>query len=164
MGSNPACCALWTRSGSAADRREDRRAHSPGASRPSRTQCTAVAARNRTGQDLELLDAQVELLRASQNVRGPEYAAHSGRFHLLIAEATHNDVLATIVPALLDDLGNVSDGAGDDATIMSSMASWAIAAKSLGSTPTSRSVVGRSSDAIADTWDVPLRAGKAASA
>jgi GntR family transcriptional regulator, transcriptional repressor for pyruvate dehydrogenase complex len=63
-------------------------------------QCTAVAARNRDEQDLERLDAQVELLRASQNVRGPEYAAHSGRFHLLIAEATHNDVLAIIVPAL----------------------------------------------------------------
>jgi GntR family transcriptional repressor for pyruvate dehydrogenase complex len=60
----------------------------------------ATAALQRNDEDIAKLEAQVELLRAAQKVPGPEYAGHSGRFHLLVAEATHNDVLATIVPAL----------------------------------------------------------------
>ncbi|HZZ49709.1 MAG TPA: FCD domain-containing protein [Pseudonocardia sp.] len=60
----------------------------------------ALAALNRKDHDLELLDDSVALLRATQPVRGPEFAAHLGRYHLRVAEAAHNDVLATLVPAL----------------------------------------------------------------
>ncbi|MBC3191746.1 FadR family transcriptional regulator [Pseudonocardia sp. C8] len=60
----------------------------------------ALAAAHRTEHDLVLLDDSVDALRRAQRVRGPEYAVHSGRYHLRVAEAAHNDVLATIVPAL----------------------------------------------------------------
>jgi GntR family transcriptional regulator, transcriptional repressor for pyruvate dehydrogenase complex len=60
----------------------------------------ALAALHRKDEDLERLDQAVEAMRAAQRVPGPLYAAESGRFHLRIAEASHNDVLATIVPAL----------------------------------------------------------------
>ncbi|MHA6794335.1 FadR/GntR family transcriptional regulator [Pseudonocardia bannensis] len=60
----------------------------------------ALAATHRKDVDLERLDESVAALRAAQKVPGPEYAAQSGRFHLRVAEASHNEVLATVVPAL----------------------------------------------------------------
>jgi GntR family transcriptional repressor for pyruvate dehydrogenase complex len=60
----------------------------------------ALAALQRRDDDLERLDDSLSLLRAAQKVRGPSYAEQSARFHLLVAEASHNDVLATLVPAL----------------------------------------------------------------
>lgn len=60
----------------------------------------ALAAAHRKDPDLELLDDSVASLRSARRKRGPEFAAHSGRYHLRVAEASHNDVLATIVPAL----------------------------------------------------------------
>lgn len=60
----------------------------------------ALAAVHRKDADLERLDESVAALRAAQSVPGPEYAAQSGRFHLRVAEASHNEVLATVVPAL----------------------------------------------------------------
>jgi GntR family transcriptional regulator, transcriptional repressor for pyruvate dehydrogenase complex len=60
----------------------------------------ALAALNRKDADLYRLDQSVEAMRAAQNVPVPLYATESGRFHLRIAEASHNDVLATLVPAL----------------------------------------------------------------
>jgi DNA-binding FadR family transcriptional regulator len=60
----------------------------------------ALAALNRKDEDLERLDGSVRALRAAEKVPGPLYAAESGRFHLHVAEASHNEVLATMVPAL----------------------------------------------------------------
>ncbi|WP_214368435.1 FadR/GntR family transcriptional regulator [Pseudonocardia sp. H11422] len=60
----------------------------------------ALAASNRKDTDLERLDESVTALRAAQRVPGPEYAVQSGLFHLRVAEASHNEVLATVVPAL----------------------------------------------------------------
>lgn len=60
----------------------------------------ALAAVHRKDVDLERLDESVATLRAAQKVPGPEYAAQSGRFHLRVAEASHNEVLAAVVPAL----------------------------------------------------------------
>jgi len=60
----------------------------------------ALAALHRKDEDLERLAQSVEAMRAAQKVPGPQYATESGRFHLRVAEASHNDVLATMVPAL----------------------------------------------------------------
>ena len=60
----------------------------------------ALAATQRKDEDLERLDDSVRALRAAQKVPGPLYAAESARFHLHVAQASHNEVLATIVPAL----------------------------------------------------------------
>jgi len=59
-----------------------------------------LAAVNRKDEDLERLDGSVRALRAAEKVPGPSYATESGRFHLHVAEASHNEVLATMVPAL----------------------------------------------------------------
>lgn len=60
----------------------------------------AAAALNRSDQDIECLDRQIELLKSTQSTAGHAYATESSRFHLLVAEASHNQVLSTIVPAL----------------------------------------------------------------
>lgn len=60
----------------------------------------ALAAMNRKDEDLERLEESVVALRAAQRVPGPEYAAQSGLFHLRVAAAAHNEVLATMVSAL----------------------------------------------------------------
>ncbi|WP_154769090.1 FadR/GntR family transcriptional regulator [Nakamurella alba] len=60
----------------------------------------ALAASCRNETDLRVLDRQVDLLRAAQSTHGPVYAGHSERFNLLLAEASHNEVLATTVPAM----------------------------------------------------------------
>jgi GntR family transcriptional repressor for pyruvate dehydrogenase complex len=60
----------------------------------------ALAALQRKDFDMARLDETVAALQAAQKVPGPEYAALSGQFHLRVAEASHNEVLAAIVPAL----------------------------------------------------------------
>jgi DNA-binding FadR family transcriptional regulator len=60
----------------------------------------ALAAMHRKDEDLERLEESVAALRAAQRVPGPEYAAQSGLFHLRVAAASHNEVLATVVSAL----------------------------------------------------------------
>lgn len=60
----------------------------------------ALAAANRKDTDLELLDESVAALSAAQRRRGPVYAERARQHMVLVAEASHNEVLATIVPAL----------------------------------------------------------------
>jgi GntR family transcriptional repressor for pyruvate dehydrogenase complex len=60
----------------------------------------ALAADRRNDTDLKQLRKQLDLLRVAQSVHGPDYAAHSERFNVVLAEASHNDVLSTLVPAL----------------------------------------------------------------
>jgi DNA-binding FadR family transcriptional regulator len=60
----------------------------------------ALAAMHRKDEDLQRLEESVVALRAAQRVPGPEYAAQSGLFHLRVAAASHNEVLATVVSAL----------------------------------------------------------------
>lgn len=61
----------------------------------------ALAATHRTAADLAQLDRSLAALRAAETVRGYAYAEESGRFHNRVAEASHNGVLATVVPALV---------------------------------------------------------------
>ncbi|HZZ47794.1 MAG TPA: FCD domain-containing protein [Pseudonocardia sp.] len=60
----------------------------------------ALAAVNRKDVDLELLDESAAALAAVQRRPGPEYAEQAGRHMIRVAEASHNELLATIVPAL----------------------------------------------------------------
>lgn len=68
----------------------------------------ALAAMHRTDSDLALLEQSLDALRALQGVPGYTYAEESGRFHNLVAEASHNEVLATVVPALVAMTATVS--------------------------------------------------------
>lgn len=61
----------------------------------------ALAAANREDADLELLDASVVDLRAAESRRGPAYADHAATWTLRVAQASHNSLLATVVPALV---------------------------------------------------------------
>ncbi|MFA3878022.1 FadR/GntR family transcriptional regulator [Streptomyces sp. MMCC 100] len=61
----------------------------------------ALAATCREDSDLALLDESVEALRATERKRGPEYTEHAVAYTLRVAEASHNAVLGTIVPALV---------------------------------------------------------------
>lgn len=61
----------------------------------------ALAAANRKDADLERLDESVAALRATERRRGPEYAQHAAAWTLRVAEASHNSLLATVVPALV---------------------------------------------------------------
>ena len=60
----------------------------------------ALAAVHRKDGDLELLDETAAALMAAQRRRGPEYARLATRHMSQVAEASHNEVLATMVPAL----------------------------------------------------------------
>jgi DNA-binding FadR family transcriptional regulator len=60
----------------------------------------ALAAANRKDVDLELLEQSAAALAAVQHRRGPAYAEHAGRHMIRVAEASHNELLATLVPAL----------------------------------------------------------------
>lgn len=64
------------------------------------TSAAALAAERRNATDLKQMGMQLDLLRGTQSVPGPAYAAHSERFNVVLAEASHNDVIATLVPAL----------------------------------------------------------------
>ncbi|MCG3753943.1 FadR/GntR family transcriptional regulator [Amycolatopsis sp. Poz14] len=59
-----------------------------------------LAAGNRTDADLALIDDSFAGLETTQRRRGPDYAAHAVDYTLRVAQASHNPVLATIVPAL----------------------------------------------------------------
>ncbi|MEN0140058.1 MAG: FCD domain-containing protein [Rhodococcus sp. (in: high G+C Gram-positive bacteria)] len=61
----------------------------------------ALAAANRTDSDLALLEESVAALRATERKRGPGYAEHAATWTLRVAEASHNSLLATVVPALV---------------------------------------------------------------
>ncbi len=61
----------------------------------------ALAATHRTPADLAQLDRSLAALRAAEAVPGYAYAEESGRLHNRVAEASHNGVLATVVPALV---------------------------------------------------------------
>nr|WP_255426518.1 FCD domain-containing protein [Pseudonocardia sp. C8] len=60
----------------------------------------ALAAVHRDDTDLAALDASVAALASAQQRRGPQYAKLAGRHMVRVAEASHNAMLATIVPAL----------------------------------------------------------------
>lgn len=60
----------------------------------------ALAAMHRKDRDLERLDESAAALAAAQRQRGPEYARLAGRHMVRVADASHNEVLATLVPAL----------------------------------------------------------------
>lgn len=64
------------------------------------TSAAAMAAEQRNDTDVKQMRRQLDLIRTAQSVRGPDFAAHSERFNAVLAEASHNDVLATLVPAL----------------------------------------------------------------
>ncbi|WP_214366452.1 FadR/GntR family transcriptional regulator [Pseudonocardia sp. H11422] len=61
----------------------------------------SLAALHRTDSDLARLDRSVVALRAAEDVPGYAYAEQSGLFHNAVADASHNEVLATVVPALV---------------------------------------------------------------
>ena len=60
----------------------------------------SLAAVARTDTDLQALDAVVAAMRATEERGGTEYAENAVRFIVLVAEASHNAVFATVVPAL----------------------------------------------------------------
>lgn len=61
----------------------------------------ALVAKHRSPADLALLNESLDALRAAEAIPGYAYADESGRFHNRVAEASHNEVLATVVPALV---------------------------------------------------------------
>jgi GntR family transcriptional repressor for pyruvate dehydrogenase complex len=61
----------------------------------------ALAATNRTEEDLVRLDELVAALHASRGRRGPSYAQHAARYSLSVAQASQNALLAALVPALV---------------------------------------------------------------
>ena len=60
----------------------------------------ALAAVHRDDHDLALLDQSASALRAHQRSRGPEYAEDGVRYTLRVGAASHNALLASLVPAL----------------------------------------------------------------
>jgi DNA-binding FadR family transcriptional regulator len=60
----------------------------------------ALAAANRGDVDIDRLEESVAALRTHQRKRGPEYAGHGVRYTLRVGAASHNAVLASLVPAL----------------------------------------------------------------